>query len=61
VKLKADLDARMAMLDAHLKAGTETRKMPRASVPGSGQARDGHHYLPDPKRPGKFLMVVHHA
>jgi hypothetical protein len=51
----------MAMLDAHLKAATETRKMPRASVPGSGQARDGHHYLPDPKRPGKFLMVVHHA
>ena len=29
-------------------------------VPGSRKARDGHHFIPDPKRPGKFLMVVHH-
>lgn len=26
---------------------------------GAQQAPDGNHYLPDPKRPGKYLMVVH--
>lgn len=25
---------------------------------GARQARDGNHYLPDPQRPGKFLMVA---
>jgi len=59
--IKADLDAKMALLDAHLKATTEAQKMQRSPVPGSRKARDGHHYVPDPKRPGKFLMVVHHA
>ena len=61
VKLKADLDARMAMLDAHLKAATETRKMAHPPVPGSRQASDGHHYLADSKRPGKFLRVLQHG
>lgn len=28
---------------------------------GARLARDGKHYLPDPKRPGKYLMVVPHA
>jgi hypothetical protein len=60
-KLKADLDARMSLLDAHLKAATEASKMQRSTVPGARKARDGHYYVPDPKRPGKFLMVVHHA
>lgn len=26
---------------------------------GARQAPDGHHYLPDPARPGKYLRVVH--
>jgi len=60
-KIKADLDAKMAVLDAHLKAATEARKIQHPSVPGSQQARDDHHYVPDPKRPGKYLLVVHHA
>jgi len=59
-RVKAGLDAKIALLDAHLKAATEQQKMQRSPVPGSRKARDGHHYLPDPKRPGKFLMVVHH-
>ena len=49
------------VFDAHLKAATEARKSERASVPGARKARDGHHYVSDPKRPGKFLMVVHHV
>ena len=60
-KVKAELDAKMTLLDAHLKATMEAQKMQRAPVPGSRKASDGHHYVPDPKRPGKFLMVVHHA
>jgi hypothetical protein len=49
------------VFDAHLKAATEARKSERVFVPGARKARDGHHYVPDPKRPGKFLMVVHHV
>jgi hypothetical protein len=60
-KIKADLDARMAVLDAHLKTATEAQKIQRPSVPGSRRAKDGHHYVPDPKRSGKYLLVVHHA
>ena len=60
VIFKAELDAKMALFDAHLKA-TEAQKMQRSPVPGSRKVRDGHHYVPDPKRPGKFLLVVHHA
>ncbi|WFU35647.1 hypothetical protein QA635_15060 [Bradyrhizobium brasilense] len=59
-KIKAQLDAQIKVFDAHLKAATEARKE-RASVPGARRARDGHHYVEDPKRPGKFLMVVHHV
>jgi hypothetical protein len=58
-RIKAELDAKMAVLDAHLKAAMETQKMQRPPVPGSRKARDVHHYVPDPKRPGKFLTVVH--
>lgn len=53
-KLKADLDARMAQLDAHLKAVTEARKMPRSPVPGARQARDGHHHVADPSGPANI-------
>jgi hypothetical protein len=60
-KLKADLDARMALLDAHLKAATEAGNVLRSPVPGARRAKDGHHYIPDPNRTGNFLMVVHHA
>ncbi len=60
-KIKAELDAQIKVFDAHLKAATEARKSERASVPGARKARDGHHYVSDPKRPGKFLMVVHHV
>ena len=59
-KIKAGLDTKIALLDVHLKAATEQQKAQRSLVPGSRKARDGHHYVADPKRPGKFLMVVHH-
>jgi len=60
-RIKAELDARMALLDAHLKTATEARKLPRSYPPGSRRAGDGQHYVADPKRPGKHLLVVHHA
>ena len=60
-KIKAELDAQIKVFDAHLKAATEARKSERSHVPGAQRARDGHHYVSDPKRPGKFLMVVHHV
>jgi len=60
-KIKADLDAKLSVLDAHLKAATETGKVQRSYPPGARKARDGHHYVSDPKRPGKYLLVVHHA
>lgn len=60
-KIKAELNAQIKVFDAHLKAATDARKSERAAVPGARKARDGHHYVPDPKRPGKFLMVVHHV
>jgi hypothetical protein len=60
-KIKADLDARLALFDAHLKAVTESEKLPHSPVPGARKARDGHHYVADPNRAGKYLLVVHHA
>ncbi len=60
-KIKAELDAQIKVFDAHLRATTEARKSERASMPGARRARDGHHYVADPRRPGKFLMVVHHV
>jgi hypothetical protein len=60
-RIKAGLDARMAVLDAHLKASAEAQRSPRSHPPGSRKARDGNHYVPDPNRPGKHLLVVHHA
>jgi hypothetical protein len=60
-KVKADLDAKLSVLDAHLKAATEAAKTPRSYPPGAQKAKDGHHYVADPNRPGKFLMVVYHA
>lgn len=31
---------------------------PRPSIPGARLAPDGRHYVPDPRRPGKYLMVA---
>lgn len=58
-KLKADLDAKLKILDAHIKATNV--QQPPSSIPGARKASDGRHYVPDPQRPGKFLMVVHHG
>jgi hypothetical protein len=60
-KVKADLDAKLSVLDAHLKATTDVGTVQRSYPPGARKARDGHHYVPDPNRPGKFLLVLHHA
>jgi hypothetical protein len=60
-RIKAELDARMAVLDAHLKAATEAQKMQRSYPPGARKARNGHHYVADLKRSGKYMLVVHHA
>jgi hypothetical protein len=51
----------MAVLDAHLKASPQPQKASRSHPPGTRKARDGHHYVPDSRQPGKFLMVVHRA
>ena len=59
-KVKADLDAKLSLLDAHLKAAV-AQKDQRSYPPGARKARDGHHYVADPKRPGKYLLVVHHG
>jgi len=60
-KIKADLDAKLSLFDAHLRAATEARREQRSYPPGARKAKDGHHYVPDPKRPGKYLLVVHHV
>jgi hypothetical protein len=60
-KIKAALDAKMTVLEAHLKAAIETGKAQRSYPPGARYARDRHHYVADPKRRGKFLKVVHHV
>jgi hypothetical protein len=60
-KIRAALDAKMALLETHLKAAIEAGKAQRSYPPGARKARDGHHYVPDPKRPGKYLLVVHHV
>ena len=56
-KIKADLDAKLKILDAHINVAA--RKP--SQVPSARKAKDGHHYLPDPKRAGKYLMVVPHG
>jgi len=60
-KVKAELEARMAVLDAHLKVASGAQNTQRPQVAGARQAKDGHHYVPDPARPGKHLLVVHHG
>ncbi|WP_244611841.1 portal protein [Bradyrhizobium amphicarpaeae] len=60
-KIKAALDAKMTVLETHLKAAIEAGKVQRSYPPGARKARDGHHYVSDPGRPGKFLLVVHHG
>jgi hypothetical protein len=51
----------MTVLEAHLKAGIEAGKVQRSYPHGAPRARDGHHYVADPNRAGKHLLVVHHA
>ena len=58
-KIKAALDAKMTVLEAHLKAAIEAGKVQRSYPPGARKARDGHHYVPDPNRPGKYMLVLH--
>jgi hypothetical protein len=60
-KIKAALDTKMTLLETHLKAAIEAGKAQRSYPPGARKAKDGHHYLPDPKRPGKYLLVLHHV
>jgi hypothetical protein len=60
-RIKAALDAKMTVLETHLKATIEAGKAQRSYPPGARKAKDGHHYLPDTSRPGKYLLVVHHG
>ncbi len=62
-KVKADLDAKLSVLDAHLKAATGVgiAQPQRSYPPGAGKAKDGNYYLVDPARPGKYLQVIHHG
>src|ERR1700761_7532519 len=60
-KIKAALDAKMTLLEAHLKAAIETGKVQRSYPPGARKAKDGHHYVEDPDRPGMHLLVIHHG
>lgn len=60
-RVKADLDAKLSVLDAHLKAAIDARETERTYPHGTRQAKDGHHYVEDLKRPGKYLLVVHHG
>jgi uncharacterized membrane protein len=58
-KLKADLDARLQLLDAHIRASTARQRS--SSIRGARKARDGHHYVADPQRSSKFLKVFYHG
>jgi hypothetical protein len=51
----------MTVLETHLKAAIEAGKAQRSYPPSARKARDGHHYVPDSDRPGKYLRVVHHG
>lgn len=59
-KIKAEIEAGMKVLDAHLKVASESRKTARSYPQGARKARDGHHYVVDSNRPGKYLLVLHH-
>lgn len=60
-KVKADLDARLALIDAHIRATAEVQKTPRSHPPGARKTKDGHHDVADPKRTGKYFLMVHHG
>lgn len=60
-KVKADLDAKLSVLDAHLKAEIAQGKTGRSYPPGARKAIDGHHHVPDAQRPGKCLKVLYHG
>ena len=53
-KVKADLDARLALIDVHQVSDLSLQKTPRSHPPGARKAKDGHQYVADPKRPGKY-------
>ena len=60
-KIKAALEAKMSVLETHLKAAIEVGKVQRSYPPGARKAKDSHHYVPDANRPGKYSLVVHHG
>ena len=60
-KIKAALDAKMSVLETHLKAAIE--KGESAEVISAGRTQ-GERWPPlsaGPNRPGKYLLVVHHG
>jgi len=54
-KIKAALDAKMSVLETHLKAAIETEKVPRSYPPAARWSRDDYHYVPGSNGLGKFL------
>ena len=60
-KIKAALDAKMTVLETHLKAAIEAGREQRSYPPGARKARDGHHYVEDSNRPGMHMLVVYHG
>jgi hypothetical protein len=50
---------KLSVLDAHLKAEI-AQEAKRPHPPSARKAGDGHHYVDDPARSGKYLLVVHH-
>jgi hypothetical protein len=59
-------DAQTSRVGTAIEAASAMQSAPRPTASkfdptsiGARLAPDGRHYLPDPKRPGKYLMVVH--
>jgi hypothetical protein len=48
-------------VSAQTAAPIQPNPYPGGYPPGARMAKDGHHYVADPKRTGKYLLVVHHA
>jgi hypothetical protein len=59
-KIKAALDAKMTVLETHLKAAIEAGKMQRSYPPDAkGERQPPLSVGSEP--PGKYLLVVHHG
>jgi hypothetical protein len=41
-----------------LAGGSQQQQQMQPPIPGARQAPDGKHYIPDPRRPGKYLMIA---